>query len=303
MARILPLLLAVPMLLGARGCDDDIDLGGDRDGGSPDASAPDSGVKTCDPEMCGGPPPPIACVDGTAPYTCQAAGEDAECLWVLDCPSEGEDCAEGACGVVPPGLSCEMGADEELTGRCIVEDSICQWETRSCECDDADCGGPPPPFACADGTVPYTCEREGGVCGWVVRECDCEAADCGSLPDFACVDGSQPYTCERAVDADGSCAWALGSCPAAGEVCMEGACGPLPPGLPCGGGVPTEMTGRCVVAPDESGCEWELRTCECMESDCLGDRPAGMSCADGLPEYWCGRQVSGECLWEPRITC
>jgi len=352
--RLLPSLLILPALLGLRGCDDPVDLGNNVDAGTIDVDA--GGRLTCDFEDCGDPPPPLGCVDGRTAYTCEPATDaDGSCAWVYQCPDEGEECVAGACTALPPDPdACALGAESEGTGRCVVDSGSCEWETRACEpteCSPDDCGEPPPPFACVDGSVPYHCGLEGGECTWITdecpdegdecregacgelppglscemgaerentgrcilqegtcdweyRDCSCELEDCGDPPPgVPCPDGSNPYVCERAVDADGSCAWAR-SCPGPGELCddPDEHCGPLPPGLPCGGGALTEPTGQCVVREDESGCEWGERSCECDESECVGERPVDDACGDS-PSHWCGRQPDSMCIWEAHPDC
>ena len=296
------LVLLVPLSLGLRGCldDDPVSLGKNEDGGT----------GSCDPTDCGA-APPFACPDGTSPYTChldesgtcrwrdEGCGEDAGAAVDAGVEDAGavEACMVDDCGPVPELAPCSDGT---LQVRCDHDEAgVCQWLPRACagECAEGTCGDVPPTLPCGEGveeTITGRCVfDDAGECVWETRTCGCEPEDCdGAPPPIACADGSLPYACEPAADADGSCAWTRYPCP--GDECTEGACGPIPPTLPCGQGVEQTLSGRC-IANTEQVCEWEALPCACEPDEC-GEAP-GTICGDESSPYACRREESLVCEW------
>lgn len=250
-------VVAMPILMGARGCGgDDVPIGG------------------CDEAACGTKPgaPAITCADGSIGGNTGecAPGADGTCGWVFrDCPPPPHDCTDAECGPAPATplpTHCERAAD----GACywVVDDPSA--------CDASECG-PAPDIAtwtCADGTIGgFTgrCEQDAttGMCGWVINDCpragECDVSACGpapASPACTCADGTIGCNTGRCLrDADGTCGWEWRECATSPTSC--GGLTPEPTVCPsgtfcaytredmCGW---TDAPGTCQRMPDASEC-------------------------------------------------
>ena len=245
----LPIVLAAPVVLGARGCGSDEPIGTD----------------TCAADSCGPPlgAPAIECWDGTIggnTGVCRRTA-DGTCGWeIRECPAP-EECTELECGAAPSApATCRRDAD-----------GTCRWVPEDPGgCEVAECGPTPgtPSWVCDDGRVGgFTgrCLRDAaGVCGWEIVDCprteECTLAECGpalGAPACLCADGSIGCNTGRCLrGADGMCGWEWRECPS------TVVCGGFP-GTPCPAGQfcryaredicgAADATGVCSVPP--TGC-------------------------------------------------
>lgn len=247
----------------------------------------------CSPTYTGGGSVPRECEDGPRREICE---EDA----FAGCTEAAATCDEATCGPAPRGATylCEDGTAGGVTGRCVLGQDGCGWETRACpsprrdECAPADCGPAPsaPSVVCADGSAggnTGTCLRNpDGTCGWEIRECpvsDCEADACGPAPlspSYLCADGSlggNLGACER--NAAGTCSWTFRTCPDAPSDCMDIDCGPpsRAPLFECADGSIGGNIGVCDRG-DDGLCGWVFRECPpepCPTSGCDLECPPG----------------------------
>lgn len=278
------LVVAVPILMGARGCGGgDVPIGG------------------CDEDACGPAPgaPSIMCADGSIGGNTGECAPDADgtCGWVFrDCPPPPRDCTDAECGpgpLTPLPSHCERGAD----GTCywVVDDPGA--------CDPTECGPAPglPTWTCADGTVGgFTgrCERDPAtaMCAWVINDCpmtgECSVTECGPAPDSpqcTCADGSIGCNTDRCLrNADGVCGWEWRECPTT---------------ISCGG-----LTPEPTMCPSGTFCAW-AREDICGAADAPGTctrTPDASECAviDSAPVCGCdGVTYDNECYaWAAGVS-
>lgn len=248
-------------------CSDDVDLGNNADATVADAGSADSAT------------PDTGGFDSGAPDS------------GLTCTGESE------CGPIPPGLPC---GDINAGLTCEAVAGTCQWNdhcpAHGEECSAGSCEGPEPTCGILDRPAPAPpasgalCIANERACEWETPACECQPEDCGPEPGgIACM-----VECER--DDTDRCSW-VSHCPGEGEECAEGACGELPPTLPCSALMSTEQTGRCITLGGM--CQWEHVECGCEDSFC-GERGLAPNCGDtAMPASPgpCERDEASVCEW------
>ena len=250
--------MAMPFLMGMRGCGDDVPLGQEEcavDGACGAASLA----------------PVIMCWDGTMGGNTGVclAGADGACHWEQrDCPPRPGDCSDAECGappMTPLPTRCERGPAD-----------ACHWVIIDPEaCASSDCGPPPgtPTWTCEDGSIGgFTgrCRGQDGACAWEIVECpmtgDCTLEECGPQPDSAactCADGSLGCNTGHCLrNAMGTCGWEWRECPGTTVPCG----GLTPEPVDCGTNAfcayraedicgAADAPGACQRRPDPSECE------------------------------------------------
>jgi hypothetical protein len=297
------LVLASPILLGARGCGgSDVPIGGD-----------------CADSECGVAlgAPAIECSDGSIGGNTGRCllREDGTCGWeVRDCPPPPtpDECSAEECGVAPAVTApthCERGAD-----------GACRWVIDDDGCEASDCGPAPgtPSWTCADGTIGGFTGRclasdETGACGWEIVDCaptgDCTLEECGpasEAPACTCADGTLGCNTDRCLrDEAGECGWEWRECPASvscGGLAPDGSpgcaenefCSYTPEDI-CGA---ADATGTCTRRPALAECDADesvdVEVCGCDGVTYPSECHAWVSGTSAIPGA-CGSTGSVSC--------